>query len=174
MPGWKRLGEVEGRIMAALSTPAGAFHRHAESASGFRLIKPRARVLSVSANQADHLTLHRFIDTAQFRLLTADTCRDAVRQLWLNGARVVFCDSVLPDGTWKNVIGHISSLGNPPRFAVVSTLVGASLWSEVLDLGGTDVLARPLAARDVRRVMTSVWRNDMYPASRARGVRFLR
>jgi hypothetical protein len=120
-------------------------------------VKPRARLLSVSARQEDHLVLHRLVDSSQWRLVTAETCRDAVRELWLHGARVVFCDCALPDGAWKDVVGRGAKLGDPPRFVVTSVAVDASLWSEVLEHGGSDVLAKPLTGRDVRRVLSPVW-----------------
>ncbi len=156
--------------MAARSIPAAAFDGEVEPGSTFRLLKPRAKVLSVSANQADHLLLYRLMDVSQWTLVTADTCRDAVRQLWLSGARAVFCDSALPDGSWKNVVGRISRLGAPPRFVVLSTVVDASLQSEVLHLGGCAVLGKPLSARDVRRILDAAYTPDPRPA-RTRALR---
>jgi DNA-binding NtrC family response regulator len=151
--------------MAALSIRAATLNGDAESASKLRLVKPRARLLSVSADQEDHLVLHRLVDSSQWRLVTAETCRDAIRELWLNGARVVFCDCALPDGTWKDVVGRGAKLGDPPRFVVTSLAVNASLWSEVLKRGGCDVLAKPLIGRDVRRVLSSVW-HELRPSRR--------
>jgi len=157
--------------MAAHSIPAEAFDDDAEPRSTLRLLKPRAKVLSVSANQSDHLVLYRLMDASQWTLVTADTCRDAVRQLWLNGARVVFCDHSLPDGNWRNVVGRISRIGAPPRFVVMSTLADASLRSEVLNLGGCAVLVKPLMARDVQRVLESAYAPDPRPLGRGRAFR---
>ena len=154
--------------MAAHSIPAEAFDDDAEPRSTLRLLKPRAKVLSVSANQSDHLLLYRLMDASQWTLVTADNCRDAVRQLWLSGARAVFCDCSLPDGTWKNVVGRISRLGAPPCFAVLSPLVDASLWSEVLNHGGCAVLVKPLSGRDVRRILDSAYAPEARPLGRTR------
>lgn len=153
--------------MAARSIPAAAFDGGVEPGSTFRLLKPRAKVLSVSANQSDHLLLYRLMDVSQWMLVTADTCRDAVRQLWLTGARAVFCDRSLPDGSWKNVVGRISRLGAPPRFVVLSAVADPSLGAEVLHFGGCGVLVKPLSTREVRRILDAAYTPDPRPGTRA-------
>jgi hypothetical protein len=46
----------------------------------------------------------------------------------------------------------------PPQLVVTSRLADAYLWSEVLNLGGFDVLAKPLMEKEVRQVLDSVSR----------------
>lgn len=127
-----------------------------------RLAEPRARILSVSANPDDHVGLKRMIDHKIWQLATARTCRNARRQLERNVA-VVFSECALPDGTWKDMLNHIAQMDRPPQLIVTSRLADAYLWSEVLNLGGFDVLAKPLNEREVRQVLAAVSRFRAQP-----------
>jgi DNA-binding NtrC family response regulator len=117
--------------------------------------EPKARVLSVSASDADHAALYDMIDTRRWQFATADSCRQAVRELRSNGARAVFCERALPDGEWKDILEQISGLDSPPRFAVVARLADENLWFEVFERGGYDVLSKPLIEEEVRNVLGS-------------------
>jgi hypothetical protein len=59
----------------------------------------------------------------------------------------VICERSLPDGEWKDL------LGKTPRLIVTSYAADESLWAEVLNLGGYDVLAQPFDEQEVRRVV---------------------
>jgi DNA-binding response OmpR family regulator len=73
---------------------------------------------------------------------------------------VVACEGVLPDGSWKDLYEFLSaSLRNPPPFIVVSRHADESLWAEVLNLGGYDVLAKPFESAEVQRVMSMARRH---------------
>jgi DNA-binding response OmpR family regulator len=124
-----------------------------KSGSVIRLLEPRARILSVSAKDADHAALCRFIDGRRWQFLTAHTCGEALRELRCRGARAVFCELALPDGNWKHVLEQIRGLQDPPRFAVVSPRADERLWFDLLDLGGHDVLSKPLVEDEVRNML---------------------
>ncbi len=67
--------------------------------------------------------------------------------------RVVVCDTEIEgQGSWHDLL---SGQDAHPSFAliVVSRLVDEALWAEVLNLGGTDVLAKPFAVEEVKRVI---------------------
>jgi len=124
-----------------------------ECGSVIRLLEARARVLSVSAKDADHAALCRLIDGRRWQFRTAYTCGEAIRELRCRGARVVFCEMTLPDGNWKDVLERIRGLRHPPRFAVISARADERLWFDLLDLGGYDVLSKPLIEDEVRNVL---------------------
>jgi DNA-binding NtrC family response regulator len=124
-----------------------------ECGSGKRVLEPRSRILSISGNDADHTALRRLVRGRSWQFRTAFTCGEAIRELWCGGARVVFCEMTLPDGEWKDVIGRIADLRHPPRFAVVSKRADEGLWFDVLNLGGYDVLSKPLVEDEVRNVL---------------------
>jgi len=68
---------------------------------------------------------------------------------------VVFCECHQPDGTWKDILGHIAEMLDPPAFVVTSGVIDAHFRSEVRALGGYDVMTKPLNANEVRRVLST-------------------
>jgi FixJ family two-component response regulator len=66
---------------------------------------------------------------------------------------VVICEQVLPDGTWKDILGVTETLYSPPSVVVVSRLADDDLWAEVLTEGGYDSLAKPLDPEELRHVV---------------------
>jgi DNA-binding NtrC family response regulator len=79
--------------------------------------------------------------------------------LHLAGRRpcIVVCERDLADCDWKDVLEVTAALPDPPPVIVTSRLADEYLWAEVLNLGGFDVLAKPLDKQEVRRVLTFAW-----------------
>jgi DNA-binding NtrC family response regulator len=95
--------------------------------------------------------------------------REAALHLPRCHACVVVCERDLADGDWKDVLEVTASLPNPPPLIVTSRLADEHLWAEVLNLGGFDVLAKPLNQPEVRRVLNFAWvhwADRAYPAKR--------
>lgn len=156
--------------MAALATPLDSFDTEQREYESLRLVEPRPRILSVSECQSDHSALRRIIDDTEWRLATANSCRHAFEKLCSKPPLVVFTESALPDGTWKDVLTAIKRLHKPwPALVVTSTFVSDHLWSEAIDLGAYDVLTKPLIPEEVRRVLESIWLGRPHGAPRARG-----
>ena len=81
---------------------------------------------------------------------------------------ILICERDLPDGTWKDVLDRLQSIVHPPLLLVVSRHADESLWAEVLNLGGYDVLLKPFDRSEVTRVIDMAWRqwvsaNDQPP-----------
>jgi FixJ family two-component response regulator len=72
---------------------------------------------------------------------------------------VVICESSLPDGNWKDVLGQVAPMADAPRLIVTSFHADDRLWAEVLNMGGFDVLLKPLDESEVLRVVDLAWRN---------------
>jgi len=70
--------------------------------------------------------------------------------------RAVICQSILPDGDWRDVLDELWLCTSPPPLIVTSRLADASLWVEVLDAGGFNVLASPFEASEVVYLLTQV------------------
>jgi len=62
---------------------------------------------------------------------------------------VAICEQDLPDGSWKHLLAELSQCQPPPVLVVSSRSADDSLWAEVLNLGGCDVLAKPFDAKEV-------------------------
>jgi DNA-binding response OmpR family regulator len=97
------------------------------------------------------------IDHKLWHLTTANTCRTGIRRLE-KGVDAVFCECSLPDGGWKDILNRIAFMVTQPKLVVTSRLADAYLWSEVINLGGFDVLAKPLIETEVLQVLSAVSR----------------
>ena len=66
---------------------------------------------------------------------------------------LVVCDTEIEGrGSWRDLLEEQDA---SPRFAliVVSRHADEALWAEVLNLGGSDVLEKPFAVEEVKRVL---------------------
>jgi len=96
-------------------------------------------------------------------------CREVALHLHGGHPCVVVCERDLADCDWKDVLEVTASLPNPPPVIVTSRLADEYLWAEVLNLGGFDVLAKPLDRHEVSRVLNYAWEhwaNQAYPTER--------
>jgi FixJ family two-component response regulator len=94
-------------------------------------------------------------------------CLDVALNLHGSHPCVVVCERDLADGGWKDVLEVTASRSNPPPLIVTSRLADEYLWAEVLNLGGFDVLAKPLNKQEVRRVLNFAWEHWADQAYRA-------
>ena len=69
------------------------------------------------------------------------------------------CEETLPDGDWKGMLRELAKFRERPELIVTSRVADDSLWAEVLNLGGCDVLAKPFDAKEVVWAVSMAW-ND--------------
>ena len=100
--------------------------------------------LAISPFEEDLLLFQRMFDDAGWELLTAHTRRQAMAELSRSGIAVVICERHLIDGNWKDVLSRLAPILNPPRLVVVARRSDPELWTEVLNMGGFDLLSAPL------------------------------
>ena len=89
--------------------------------------------------------------------LRVRNCLEAALHLRSSRPCVIVCERNLPDGGWKDVLEVTASLPSPPPVVVTSRLADEYLWAEVLNLGGWDVLAKPLDEQEVSRTLILAW-----------------
>jgi len=89
------------------------------------------------------------------------------RHMHSGHARVVVCERDLPDGDWRDVLEIAASMLSPPPVIVTSRLADEYLWAEVLNLGGYDVLAKPLDRQEVGRSLNLAWERWTNPRNSA-------
>ncbi len=129
---------------------------------GLQRVNTRARIISISECQADHVALSRIVDANKWHFTPARTYQEGALKLRCLGAVVVFSDCTLPDGTWRDVLNVVAEFEEPPLLVVASAFADELLWSEVLNLGGYDVLQKPYVQDEVERVLDSVWRHHAH------------
>ena len=115
------------------------------------------RILSVSSEEEDHTALFQILHELPFLVTSARTCREAAACLNLEHFGIILCDCNLPDGNWSQILDRISGAAEQPLLIVTSRVADVSLWAEVLNLGGYDLLAKPFSRQEVQHVLTSAW-----------------
>jgi DNA-binding NtrC family response regulator len=114
-------------------------------------------VLSISPHEEDHRHVRDILKHSNWQQHTAHTEKEACDFLRENVAPVAICESELPDGTWQDVLAQFGRMECPPLLIVTSRTADDRLWSEVLNLGGYNVLAKPLNAKEVFHVAGTAW-----------------
>jgi len=115
-------------------------------------------VLLVFQSPQVGIALSELLDGARLTVLHSQDCSQAFARLARSGISVVICEAALTDGDWKDVLKYMVQTGSPSALIVTSRIADKSLWVEVLNLGGYDVLAQPFDREEVTRVVTSAVR----------------
>jgi DNA-binding NtrC family response regulator len=111
-------------------------------------------VLALCGSSRDLAMLGEVSRQAGWEMHAAGSYREAVKLLCFDRMPVMLCDCSFRDGTWLDIISHIAPLMNPPRLIVMCAQGNESLWSQVLNMGGFDVLLKPLNPDEVMRVVS--------------------
>jgi DNA-binding response OmpR family regulator len=115
-------------------------------------------VLVATPHPEDLNSLRHILQHHDWSLSLCTSAREAVEKAAQLGPAILICERDLPDGTWKDVLHRMESMVNPPLILVVSKHADDSLWAEVLNLGGYDVLLKPFDRSEVTRVVGMAWR----------------
>jgi DNA-binding NtrC family response regulator len=115
-------------------------------------------LLAVGACREDQVFLKQVFRDTNWELREARTYRDALMILCNDRMPVVICQSCLPDGNWKDILSQVAVLPDAPRL-IVTSREPESLWAEVLNMGGYDVLTTPFDKNEVMRAVSRAWQS---------------
>lgn len=121
-------------------------------------------LLIISSDRNDHELLRAVFSARACRIDSAFNIRTGLDRLREKCPAVIICERDLPDGDWKQILQEVCSRAIPPALIVTSRFADEWLWAEVLNLGGYDVLAKPLDRGELLRVIDHAWsrfRNEM-------------
>lgn len=136
-----------------------------------RLRNDSVSALLIGAYNDDRLLLHDIFHARGWRLFEAPGRRHAMQCLERNAIEVVIAESGIPNWTWKRILHDLRSLPVQPQLIVTSRMADDSLWAEVLNCGGYDVLAQPFVRDEVERVIGAARRHfDRKPAQGEKSV----
>ena len=113
----------------------------------------RIEVLVVSSAEEDQKYFRLLFPKPVWRVLSAESMRDAAKLLQARPVGVVLTEHDLEDGTWSDLLDLAASAPWSPPVVVVSRHADEAMWAQVLNLGGYDVLMKPFDATEVRRVV---------------------
>ncbi len=116
-------------------------------------VSEAVRILLVSPYDEDHLHLRAILRHSSWQPFSARTQREGIEFLRENVTPVVICECDLPDGAWQDMLSQFARMDCPPLLVVTSRFADERLWSEVLNLGAYNVLAKPLSAKEVFHVI---------------------
>jgi two-component system, response regulator, stage 0 sporulation protein F len=122
----------------------------------------RLSALLVGEYKGDRLLVHEVFRRLGWKLFEARDRRRAMECLDTNPVHVVIAESDMPNWNWKRVLKDLRDRAKPPQLVVTSRQADESLWSEVLNVGGYDVMAQPLDSNEVERVVASAHRHFDY------------
>jgi DNA-binding response OmpR family regulator len=115
--------------------------------------------LLVGEYGSDRPLLHGIFRDAGWRLWEAPDRRQALDCLERQAVQVVISEKDGPQWHWKWLLTDLRRLANPPQLIVTSHTADDSLWAEVLNIGGYDVLPQPFNRDEVERVVASARRH---------------
>jgi DNA-binding response OmpR family regulator len=128
---------------------------------------PFVSALAVGATERDQLELEKIFRECGWTLGRARTRSEAHRFMDTTPVRVVISERELPEGGWREMLDDLMGRPEPPPLLVTSRLADDSLWAEVLNMGGYDVLAQPLDGEEVTRVVSAAARHWITSTSAA-------
>jgi two-component system, NtrC family, response regulator HydG len=115
-----------------------------------------AGVLLISPHAEDHRLLRDILHRPAWTLYIARTLREAMALLPEAPLAAAITDCRLPDGgSWKDFLRQLEAMGLALPVIVADRFADDRLWAEVLNLGGYDVLMKPLRANEVLHVLTT-------------------
>lgn len=115
------------------------------------------------------LLIHEVFRKVGWHLYEARSRKQALECLDRRMVQVVIANGSDRHWPWKKVLSDLRRMARPPQLVVTSRTADDSLWSEVLNWGGFDVLPEPFERDEVERVVASARRHfDPQPAYAAR------
>jgi PleD family two-component response regulator len=115
--------------------------------------------LLVGEYESDRFLVHEVFKKLGWKLFEARDRRRAMQYLKRNPVQVVIAKTDVPNWSWRGVLTDLRSLAKPPQLIVTSLTADESLWAEVLNVGGYDVMAQPFEQYEVERVVASAYRH---------------
>jgi DNA-binding response OmpR family regulator len=120
---------------------------------------PVVSALAVGATEGDQVKLEKIFHECGWKLGRARTRSEARSFMDTTPVGVVISECELPEGGWREMLDDLMQRSEPPPLLVTSRLADDSLWAEVLNMGGYDVLAQPLDGEEVTRVVSAAARH---------------
>jgi len=105
------------------------------------------------------LLVHEIFLNAGWRLYEARDRKRALECLERRQVQVVIASRDMPHWPWQAVLRDLRHISRAPQLIVTSRVADDSLWAEVLNCGGYDVLVEPFQREEISRVVAAARRH---------------
>jgi DNA-binding response OmpR family regulator len=116
-------------------------------------VAERAVIVLVSASVEDARAFRAIVGSSRRLVVNVPDLIGAQAVIDKFHPRLIVCDTEIEGrGSWRDLLAAPDATS---RFAVivVSRHADEALWAEVLNVGGSDVLEKPFAVEEVKRVL---------------------
>ncbi len=128
-------------------------------------------LLAIPGGEGERDFLGNLSTESGWELHLARTFQEAVTVMQTQRAGVVLSETRFADGhCWRDLLKEIQRHEFPPMLIVADRLADERLWSEVLSLGGYDLLLKPFEPEEVLHVVKSAWRSWQLARRKSRRV----
>lgn len=94
------------------------------------------------------------LDQLGVSFIRARTCSEAAQLLARDRSpHLLFCDTILPDGNWNDVLELSARAPGPVSVIVVARFVNIRFYVEVIERGAFDFITPPFAGSDLSHVV---------------------
>jgi FixJ family two-component response regulator len=101
--------------------------------------------------------LRRILAHSRWDLFEASSLAETFSLLRRQPLVVLISEAVLPDGGWQQLLRYTLRFPVPPPLVVVAGRADESLWMEVLNRGGYNLLSKPFQDQEVFQVLSHAW-----------------
>ncbi len=122
----------------------------------------RAAVLVICSAAAQREAIEKTCRATGCKVAVSHGWRDACLALSRDAVDVILCDDQLRDGSWKDVLSAIAPMPEAPKVVVMAEGAPAGVCAEVMNLGGFDVLDKPVQESDLTRAVAAGCRSLEY------------
>ena len=118
----------------------------------------RAVVVSADPDKRNHLS--KILASLAVDCACASCLRECYEILTETRAGLVFCEPILPDGSYEDLLTKYQSREWKPRVVITSDGANWDEFKKATDLGAFDVIAAPCRAFDVEWMIVQAKREE--------------
>jgi DNA-binding NtrC family response regulator len=108
--------------------------------------------------QTQQAEVQRVVVGSEWSILPVRTLHEAMCALAQWKLPLVLCEPRFPGGDWRDLLSHLNSQKGAPKLVLVAPH-DTTLAAELMNLGGYDVLEKPLDRAECLHVFASARRN---------------
>jgi DNA-binding NtrC family response regulator len=115
-------------------------------------------ILAICSLQTDTSALEVVARTEGWQIGFAPTLDEAIERLTRSKSPIVIFDKDLPFCDWRQVLLELTRVAPASVILVASSNDADSLWEEVVELGGYEILQKPFERGKVAQTFGFAWR----------------